>query len=158
MMNGSKRRCGSGGERCPGPMRARCGLRAFPSPSPRPSPSGRGGTLPSALADRTPPGSPTPWRRFSLSPRERVGVRGNMMQVDPARRTTARIHKICESLGLVVGESFSKKRFCLSAVALGFLLASSAFQAEAGDVHSLTSPDGRIRISIQILPSGDVSE
>ena len=114
MMNGSKRRCGSGAERCPGPMRARCGLRAFPSPSPRPSPSGRGRVAARASANLAGFDLPEHWEAFPLSPRERVGVRGNMMQVDPARRTTAGIHKVCESPGLVIGESFSKKRFCLA--------------------------------------------
>src|ERR1051326_2229162 len=42
-----------------------------------------------------------------------------------------------------------KRGMCLSAITLGVLFALSAFPAEAGEAHSLTSPDGRIRISIK---------
>src|SRR2546422_6517197 len=56
-----------------------------------------------------------------------------------------------ESPGLAAGVSSPKKWFSLLAVVLGLLLASSASHGEAGDgeVRSLTSPDGRIHVTIR---------
>ena len=103
MMNGSKPGSSSGRDRTPDPMRTRCVLRAFPFPSPLPadrcpdwSGLGRGGILSSALACRTATGSRTVWRRLSLSPRERAGVRGNRTRLNPASQTTPRIVKLQE--------------------------------------------------------------
>src|SRR5262249_32295641 len=61
--------------------------RMSTSPSPQPSPLGRGG--PAARRLKAPALSvlPTDWRRFSLSPRERAGVRGkNARDETPIRQ------------------------------------------------------------------------
>ena len=50
---------------------------AVPSPSPQPSPQGRGSHIRSALSVQTLPVSARDGLSFSLSPRERAGVRGN---------------------------------------------------------------------------------
>jgi hypothetical protein len=51
--------------------------RTSPSPSPQPSPLGRGSRQGRPSESPSAAASPTVRRRFSLSPRERVGVRGN---------------------------------------------------------------------------------
>ena len=60
------------------------------SPSPQPSPLGRGSALAHGFGDCEGPGSSNDGKWFSLSPRERVGVRGKCA-FDPARA----LSKIC---------------------------------------------------------------
>ncbi len=60
------------------------------SPSPLPSPSGRGCHAGWLWKFRSAPDSPAAGRRFSLSLRERAGVRGNRLVRDPAGTAWAR--------------------------------------------------------------------
>ena len=64
------------GSKPSGPRRVRGTTPTFPSPSPQPSPSGRGSTG-FGRSPRTARGMILPdWMTVSLSPRERVRVRG----------------------------------------------------------------------------------
>src|SRR5713101_7480545 len=56
---------------------ARLGLGRVCSPTPQPSPSGRGSTVHQTRANSTRTDSSRDGRQFSLSLRERLGVRGN---------------------------------------------------------------------------------
>ena len=83
IMNGSTPPGLWGVDRTSAAKRAGCVAGAVPSPSPQPSPLGRGGSRSSALTGRTALSSRTAWRQISLSPRERVGVRGNWTLLNP---------------------------------------------------------------------------
>src|SRR6266404_6225622 len=63
-------------------LRAR-GVRTLPSPSPQPSPLGRGGIAGDLSNIRGASGFHKTGRAVSLSPRERVGVRGKAADCDP---------------------------------------------------------------------------
>ena len=67
---------------------ARMANRTRSSPSPQPSPLGRGSVLAHGFGDCEGLGSSNDGKWFSLSPRERVGVRGN--GIDARQRTSRR--------------------------------------------------------------------
>jgi HEAT repeat protein len=95
------------------------------SPSPRPSPQGRGSRNARASNSLVLPDSPTNWRGFSLSLRERAGVRGN--------KTSA-------------------LQLCLVLTALlSFVLCAG--QASAAAAHSQDSPAEKQRALIRLLQS-----
>jgi len=112
-MNGSKPYGPSGDPQTSGEMRTRLAVRASPFPSPRPSPSGtpsgRGRILrclsaqPSAVSARRTSRTTEPAAGCSLSPRERVGVRGIGMPFDTATRTLPEIVELRESSGRAGG-------------------------------------------------------
>ena len=112
-MNGSKPYGPSGDPQTSGEMRTRLAVRASPFPSPRPSPSGtpsgRGRILrclsaqPSAVSARRIPRTTEAVADCSLSPGERVRVRGIGVPFDTATRSISEIVQLCESSGTAVG-------------------------------------------------------
>src|SRR5437870_3106784 len=107
-LHGSKPYGPSGDPRTSGEVPTRFAPRASPSPSPRPSPSGRGRILrwlsaqPSAASARRTSRTTGPAAGCSLSPWERVRVRGIGLPFDIATRTLPAIVEISESSGIDV--------------------------------------------------------
>jgi hypothetical protein len=85
------------------PTRRTSVVRTSPSPSPWPSPLGRGNHQVHAPRISPPPHSPSDARRFSLSLRERAGVRGNRACSSPTSQTLAGTVKLLESSGKAGG-------------------------------------------------------
>jgi hypothetical protein len=104
-MNGSKP-CGpSRDQRTSGQVPTRFAQRASPFPSPRPSPSGRGRILrclsaqPCAGCSRRTSRANEAAAYCSLSPWERVRVRGIGLRFDSAPRAVPKLVELCESRG-----------------------------------------------------------
>ena len=108
LMNGSKP-CGpSGNARAPSRRRTRGAIRLAPFPSPRPSPLGplgRGRIGPRAAKDQTRLMVRNGFDCCSLSHRERVRVRGNHRNSDPAYLSTPGTVELRESSGRAGGFS-----------------------------------------------------
>src|SRR3989442_2681589 len=108
-MNGSKPYGPSGDQQTSGEVPTRFAQRASPSPSPRPSPSGRGRILrwlsaqPGAVPARRTPRTTEPGADCSLSPWERVRVKGIGLPFDTAPRTISDIVELLESSGRAGG-------------------------------------------------------
>jgi hypothetical protein len=79
------------------------GLGMHPSPSPQPSPVGRGRLALGRSTNRSVSDGPIRRGRFSLSPRERVGVRGNQALCSQAPRHDPEIVRLCKSSGRAGG-------------------------------------------------------
>ena len=100
-MNGSKSYGPSGEERTSGEVPTRFAELTSAFPSPRPSPLGRGRIVrclsgkPSAVSARQTSGAIRPGAECSLSPWERVRVRGIVVSLDtPARTIPERSHLV----------------------------------------------------------------
>ena len=111
-MNGSKQYGSSGDERTSGEVPMRFARPASPFPSPQPSPSGRGRILrylsaqPNAMFARPTSRAtePVPIPNWdSLSPWERVRVRGIGASFVTGTRTILEIVELCESSGKTGG-------------------------------------------------------
>ena len=106
-MNGSKPSCPSGDQQTSVEVPTPFLRRALPFPSPWPSPSGRGRILrwrlaqPSAVSSRRTSRITEPAADCSLSPWERVRVRGIGLPLDTATRTLPEIVELRVSSGRV---------------------------------------------------------
>src|ERR1017187_6296457 len=93
-MNGSKSHNPAGDGRTSNPMRTWCGMPESLFPSPLPSPLGRGSLVARCLANLETLDPTSRGVRFSLSLRERAGVRGNGASNFKENRTPASISRI----------------------------------------------------------------